>query len=140
MNLRATVYTDNHINKFPVDILQSLIVQQQSIGSDGKPKLLLVLFLHFSTVLHQLLYHLEIHHGLPTKKVHFQIFSVTGVFYKKLQCFFTGLQVQKTSFSLKISGRSKAITASQVTVMGGMEAHGLNNRLTHHDRFVLDRK
>ncbi len=128
--LFAPVNAQHHICHFLIGKFHDFIIQQYTVGSQGKPEILIVNFLLLSSICYQLLYHLKIHQRFTAEKVHFQVPAVSGIFNQKIKGSFSHFIRHDCSSSVVFPFLRKAITAGQVAVMGNMQTQGFYHRGT----------
>ena len=96
-----------------------------------------MLFFYASCVLYGFDYGIPCHQRLAAEEVDLKVFSVGTVFYKEVHSFFTRFGLHQHSVAAEVACLGKAVFASQVAVVGNVQAHSLDRRFHSHCGVLL---
>ena len=118
----SSVDTHNHIAHLFVTKLHHFIVNQNTIGGQGKTEVFIMYLFLLSSVSYQVFDNLPVHQRFPSEKVYFQISPASGVGNQKIQCFLSYFVGHQCTSSMIFSFFRKAVLTGQITVVGNMQA------------------
>ena len=96
---------------FLVGKLDDIVIDQQAIGGQGEPEILVVEFLLFPCVGHHILDHLPVHQRLAAEEIYLQIPAGAGVGNEEIDGLFAHLQGHESPVALVLALTGKAVVA-----------------------------
>ena len=136
----TSVNAEDHIGHFFINKLLNLVVEQDSVGRQGKTEFLMIGLLQAPAVGYQVFYHLPVHQRLAAEEIHLKIHPAAGIGNQKIQGLFPHFKAHQGASAVIFPFLRKAVAAGKVAVMGNMQAQGLDHGLTffkiHHEIMV----
>ena len=129
IDLFPSVQAQDDIGHFPVAEFRDLVVQENTVGGQREPELLIMFLFLRSSVFYQLLHHFPVHGGLSSEEVHLQVGPGSGIRDQEIQRFFSDFETHQGSAPVILSFFSEAVAARQVAVVGNMQAERLDHGL-----------
>ena len=126
VDLGSPVQRKDGVGHLPVDVVDVLIVQQDSVGGNRKAETLTGLFLNGACIGYCGLDGIHRHQRLAAEEVHLNIPAAAGALDDKINGPFCGLNVHDLPTGTEVASGRKTILAAQVAVVGDVEAKGLD--------------
>ena len=138
VDLRAAIQREHGVGHVLVDVIDGLIVQQDAVGGDGEPEVLVVLLLQGTGVVHGGLDGVHGHEGLAAEEVHLDVVALAGAGDDEVNGLLGGLHIHGHAVAgTEVAGGGKAVLATQVAVVGDVEAQGLDGGILLHEHSGL---
>ena len=129
VDLPPAVQGEHHVRHLPVDVVDGVLVQQDTVGCDRKAETLVVLFLQGAGVLYRPLDGVQRHQRFPAEKVHLNVPPLARLLHHPVDGPLGGIKVHGHAVSgTEVASRGKAVAATQVAVVGDMQTQCLHHR------------
>ena len=136
MYFLTAIHTENHIPHLTITELHDFIIEKHSIRCECETEFLIMKLFLLSSVCNQVFDYLPVHQRFPSKEIHLQILSGTGICNQKIQCFLSNFEGHQCTSSVILSFFSKTISTGQITVMCNVQAQCFNYGLSILCKFL----
>ena len=127
VDLAAAVKAQDHVVALAVGKVDDVIVDEHSVGGQGKAEVLVVLFFHRARVGDQLLDDVKIHQRLAAEEVDLQIAARARIGDEEVQGLLAHLKAHHGSVAVVLSLAGKAVGAVEVAGVRHVQAEGLDH-------------
>ena len=127
--LSASVQAQNDIATFSICEFDYIVINQYTICSKRKIKVLVMRLLELSSIRNEFFAYVPVQKWLATKEINFKILTASGIFDQEVKCLLTNFKRHDSSFATVLTFTRKTVFAVHITSMCDVKTDCFEHRL-----------